>query len=176
MPWHEGRSACCHAPTEWIAVVALLSLACPSRATGSLTCSVRGVLSFSACVSYACVVTITPLTPAERRVGRTARMTMPFGYVANGRLCKRFATRHAHAPLGWWRVWSARLVVTRRNSFPLRPSSRAGNPPHRAHVPREGHCVDPALNEQATTKVRTRVCHPLHARAPLGSLRVPVEM
>ena len=116
MPWHEGRSACCHAPTEWIAVDALLSFACPCRATGSLTCSVRGVLSFSACVFSACVVTHTPLTPSEWRVGRTARMTMSFGYVADGRCCIRFAMRHARAPLGWWRAWSPRLVVTDRSS------------------------------------------------------------
>jgi hypothetical protein len=48
-------------------------------------------------------------------------MTMSFGYVVDGRRCFRFATRHARAALGWWRGWSPRLVITRRNSFPLRP-------------------------------------------------------
>jgi hypothetical protein len=157
MPWHQRRSAGCHTPTEWIAVDALLSLACPSRATSSLTCSAwRLFFSFSACVPYACVVTHTPHNPSERRVGRTARMTMSFGYVADGRCCIRFATRYARAPLdGGERghpVWSSHVeshFLFVSPSLPL----RAGSPPRRAQVPREGHYVDPALNEQASTNL-----------------------
>ena len=79
MPQHEGRSACCHAPTEWIAVDALLSLACLSIA--------RVPRSFPVCLTGCMIparvvpLIMHPAHPSERRVGRIARMTMPFGHV-----------------------------------------------------------------------------------------------
>jgi hypothetical protein len=51
-----------------------------------------------------------PMPPSERRVGRTARMTMLFGYVGDAHWCIRFAMRHARASLGWWPA--IYLVVT----------------------------------------------------------------
>jgi hypothetical protein len=120
---------------------------CPSRATSSR--ALRGVLCFL-CVSCACVVTLVnpthppwahPKRESEWRVGRTARMSMSFGYVADGRCrcCICFATRYARAPLGWRRAWSPRLFVWSSHvSFPLRPPPslplRAGNPPEGAHA------------------------------------------
>jgi hypothetical protein len=115
-----------------------------------------------------------PTHPSERRVGRTARMTMSFGYVADGRCCIRFATRYARAPLGWWRAWSPRLVVTRRNSFPLRPPP----PPSLSvlgthHVARMYHGKDTASTQRSTSKhqlsYELAFAKPLHARAPLDS-------
>jgi hypothetical protein len=53
-----------------------------------------------------------PLTPAERRGGRTALMTMPFGYVGIEHVSIRFTAAHARVPLGSWSTWSPRLVIT----------------------------------------------------------------
>jgi hypothetical protein len=69
-------------------------------------------------VRLRCVVTRTPVTPAERRVGRTALMTMPSRYVGIEHVSIRFTAPHARAPLGSWSTWSPRVVVTRCTSFP----------------------------------------------------------
>jgi hypothetical protein len=138
----------------------LPSMPCSRLPAHRVPRAVRGVLCFFCSflrVFPTRVVTLTPLTPSEWRVGRTARMTMSFGYVADGRCCFRFATCHARAPLGWWRarghpLWSSHVEM----SFlfaPLPLPLGWDHAPHRAHAPQEGHCFDPALNERATTNV-----------------------
>jgi hypothetical protein len=86
MPWLEGRSSCCHTQIEWIAVDALLSFACPLRATSVATR--RGLLHTHTLhvLHYMYAGEGLLRWPA----GRTAQMTMPFGYVADGRCFIRF--------------------------------------------------------------------------------------
>jgi hypothetical protein len=51
-----------------------------------------------------------PPSPLRSRVGRTALMTMPFGYVEIEHVSIRLTAHHARALLGSWRTWSRRLV------------------------------------------------------------------
>jgi len=50
--------------------------------------------------------------PCRAEGGRTAPMTMPFGYVGIEHVSIRFTVHHARAPLGSWSTWSPRLVKT----------------------------------------------------------------
>jgi hypothetical protein len=97
-------------------------------------------------------------------------MTMPFGHVGIEHVSICFTAPHARGPLGSWSTWSPLLVDHHMLKLisifsPLSsPTCRVG-----AHVPREGHRFDLALNQQSSTKVRAcfAVYRALHAYAPL---------
>ena len=90
MPWHECRSACCHAPIEWSAVDTLLSFACPLHAARSQTLDID--VEHLQCASRHDSHLTKALDPekpwhprrcprrclAERCVERSTRMTVPF--------------------------------------------------------------------------------------------------
>jgi hypothetical protein len=142
-------------PIEWSTVDALLSFACPKARPKS--CAPRAHLPLEfACVSNACVVTLThSCTPAERPEGWKG-----FSDDHTLRICYRWSSlcSFSHAPCSCaaWFVASV-LILTRRFVELISPLVISLLGTHHVacmHV-RAGHCFDPAFNEEATTKVRT---------------------
>jgi len=103
-----GARVSVHTPTE--SICDLASALCARAGRGSW--GVCGLSFLYTVYRHACVVTHTPVTSAERKVGRTALTTVPFGHVGIEHVSIRFTDPHARAPLGSWRVRSPRLVVT----------------------------------------------------------------
>ena len=124
-----GARVSVHTPTE--SICDLASALCARAGHGSWgVCGLSFLYVFRTVYRHACVVTHTPVTSAERRVGGAALMTMPFGHVGIEHVSIRFIAHHARAPLDSCRVRSPRLSSHVKTHFLLPPSSLPPWPHH----------------------------------------------